>query len=563
MSRSPTPLPSPDEASASGQETRTTPLGGSATHTSRSQTASGWLGQLATIRVCPVCGHQNESGLIFCADCGADLREVELRGAPSREVGASVMEARTRRDKRRARRKRIEEYRGGGGWLLASPFLLIPGILLGNDSVIKYGLWLGGLVCALNGLWSLRQDPGALRGWGITLGLVVAALFGWLGVQAMGSTDQHAGQATLPPTPSPVVSAVQHGSEPQDKDPGQFAVDAPLFRGDSNLSGAQPGPAPSGSPKRAWRFDTGAEVLSSPVLDKGMLYVATKGGDLIALDAASGALAWRTHLTDYVIRSSPSIANGTVYVGAGFALWAIDAASGETRWKAETRYVGQSTPTVAGNVVVISSQEEWMYGFDARTGNQVWRIPTDGVVFGAPAVAGGHVAFGTDKGTIYAVDVADGTIAWRRTLDGGIVAPATFAGERVLFSTDHGKTFAVSMHDGETLWSAEVGTLQPMAVANDVVVIAATDGGVHALGTADGSPRWLYPTGERSIGAPTTVDGAVVVGAGKSLLRLDGNGTLQGYYLAQGAITTSPLTVDGYTFFGSADGFVYAVTSGS
>jgi len=213
--------------------------------------------------------------------------------------------------------------------------------------------------------------------------------------------------------------------------------------------------------------------------------------------------------------------------------------------------------------VVISSQEEWMYGFDARTGNQVWRIPTDGVVFGAPAVAGGHVAFGTDKGTIYAVDVADGTIAWRRTLDGGIVAPATFAGERVLFSTDHGKTFAVSMHDGETLWSAEVGTLQPMAVANDVVVIAATDGGVHALGTTDGSPRWLYPTGERSIGAPTTVDGAVVVGAGKSLLRLDGNGTLQGYYLAQGAITTSPLTVDGYTFFGSADGFVYAVTSGS
>ncbi|CAN0462408.1 unnamed protein product, partial [Phaeothamnion confervicola] len=64
---------------------------------------------------------------------------------------------------------------------------------------------------------------------------------------------------------------------------GQLTTSAPLFRGDSGLSGVQPGPAPSGSPTLAWRYDTGADLLSSPVLAGGTLYVATKTGDLLAV----------------------------------------------------------------------------------------------------------------------------------------------------------------------------------------------------------------------------------------------------------------------------------------
>lgn len=541
-------------------EPRTTPLGGSTSHPTRSQTASGWLGQLATIRICPNCGLQNESGLVFCADCGTNLSEVELRGAPSREVGTVVMEARMQRDQRRARRRLIVEQRGGSGWLLASPFLLTPGILLGNDSIVRYGLWFAGLACALFGLWSLRQDPASLRGWGITFGLIVAALFGWLGVQAFASGSQTpevavASPTTTLPTPTlPVLSAATQDSPLN-------TASAPLFRGDSALSGVQPGPAPSGSPRLAWRFDTGAEVLASPVLADGTLFVATKSGDLLALDAATGSLRWRTHLTDYVVRSSPSVANGTVYLGAGFALYAIDASTGKTKWQAATRYVGQSTPTVADGVVVISSQEEWVYGFNADSGESLWRIPTDGVVFGAPAIANGLVALGTDKGTIYGVALKDGVLIWRKTMSGGIVAPAVFAGDRVIFSTNRGQTFAVSVNRGDRLWTAEVGTQQPMAFMKDLVVLAGTDGGIHTLSTTDGTERWLYPTGERTIGAPISVGDEVIVGTGAKLLALDGDGKVRGYYLAQDAITTSPITVEGYTFFGSADGFLYAVTS--
>ncbi|MGB3328795.1 MAG: PQQ-binding-like beta-propeller repeat protein [Thermomicrobiales bacterium] len=473
------------------------------------------------------------------------------------------MEARVRRDQRRARRKPVEEHRGGSGWLLVAPFLLLPGILLGGDSIIKYALWLGGLTCALYGLWSLRHDSGALRAWGVTFGLVVGAVFGWLGVQAMTTHDTTSTSLVASPTTEAVASGVQLGPANATPNSSLFSASAPLFRGDSSLSGAQPGPAPKGSPKLAWRFDTGAELLSSPVLDKGTLYIASKTGDLLAVDASTGSLRWRTHLTEYVIRSSPSVSNDTVYVGAGFSLFAINAQTGETRWKADMRYVGQSTPTVADGIVVIASQEEWMFGYDARTGAMVWRIPTDGVVFGAPAIANGSVAFGSDKGTVYSVKLSTGELIWRKTVDGGVVAPAVFAGDRVIVSTDRGQTLAFSADKGDPLWSAEVGTLQPMAATQDVVVIAATDGGIHALSLGDGSASWLYPTGERTIGAPTTVGGAVVVGAGSSLLALDAKGTLLGYYLAQGAVTTSPVTADGYTFFGSADGFLYAVTSGS
>jgi len=540
----------------------TTPLGGSTHRVTRPPLSRHWSGFVPVVRRCPVCALENPSTAIFCPDCGSDLRQVELTAATSERPGIQVMRARLLREARQRERMRVQGDQGGNGWIFLSLFLLLPAIIISSDSVVRYGLWAVGIASALFGFWSIRKDSSAIRGWGVFFGIVTIATFAYLGVQVSShEANPDVGSAILG-SPSVISQGTAVQANVSAPASGKLTTDVLSFRGDSGHSGRQPGPAPSANLKLAWRFDTGSEVYSTPVIAKGILYVSSKVGFLYALNAETGQEVWRFQLTAYVVRSSPAIADGVVYIGAGFNLFALDAKTGAQLWRVALRYAGQSTPTIAGGLVIVPSQEGWIYALAAKTGELKWRVPTDGVVFGAPAVSNDVAAIGTDKGTVYTVKLDSGQLIWRKSVTGSVVANPTIVGNVVYFTSESGKTSAFDVEDGHLLWTAEIGGPQPLAVADGQVIVSSTDGGVYAVDAATGASTWLYPSGKPKLAAPVTVDQTIYLGAGNTLLALDARtGKLNNYYLANGIIGASPLVVDGFVFFGSNDGFVYAVTA--
>jgi eukaryotic-like serine/threonine-protein kinase len=64
----------------------------------------------------------------------------------------------------------------------------------------------------------------------------------------------------------------------------------------------------------AWRYSTGAQVLSTPVIAAGLVYVGSDDGYFYALDTRSGRPAWRYATGE--VRSSAALANGHLYVGS-------------------------------------------------------------------------------------------------------------------------------------------------------------------------------------------------------------------------------------------------------
>ncbi len=554
----------PTDASTPGQSPHqtTTPLGGSARRIPRPTFSRQWSGYVPVVRKCPECGHENASNAIFCPDCGADIRRVELTAATSERPGIQIMRARMQRDARQLDRARPEKQRGGGGWLLLSFFLLLPAIMISTDSIVRYGLWGGGIACALIGLWQIRTDSSSIRGWGVFFGIVTVITFVYLGGQVLQPESSSKLAATMQGAsgaPSPEAALVANASTPVS---GKITTDVLAFRGDSEHSGRQPGPAPSGNLQLAWRFDTGGEIYSTPVIADGILYIASKNGYLYALNAETGQEIWRFQLTAYVVRSSPAVAGGMVFIGAGFNLFALDAKTGKEVWRVALRYAGQSTPTIARGVLVVPSQEGWIYALTAKTGEVRWRIPTDGIVSGAPAITGDTVAIGTDSGTVYTVKLETGQLLWRKSMTGGVIASPAIAGKVVYFTSESGKTSAFDLTTGDVLWTAEIGGPQPPTLSDTTVVIASTDGGVHAVTISTGVATWLYPTGKPRLAAPVLVGDTIYVGAGNTMLALDAKtGKLITYYLANGEIETSPVVVDGFVYFGSNDGFVYAITS--
>ena len=64
-----------------------------------------------------------------------------------------------------------------------------------------------------------------------------------------------------------------------------------------------------------WKYKTGGPVISSPIVENGVVYVGSSDGNIYALDAKTGKLIWR-YATSGRIWSSPTYWKGAVYVGS-------------------------------------------------------------------------------------------------------------------------------------------------------------------------------------------------------------------------------------------------------
>src|SRR5215217_7046083 len=82
--------------------------------------------------------------------------------------------------------------------------------------------------------------------------------------------------------------------------PLPLGADWTTYHGDAARAGYAPdGPDPT-APAVAWKANLDGAVYASPIVVGGLLVAATEGGSLYGLDAATGAVRWRTHLADPV-----------------------------------------------------------------------------------------------------------------------------------------------------------------------------------------------------------------------------------------------------------------------
>ena len=146
-----------------------------------------------------------------------------------------------------------------------------------------------------------------------------------------------------------------------------------------------------------WSFSTGMTSghEAPPIVNNGVMFVATPGNQVIALDARTGAVLWRYRRElpeDAIVlhRTSRGVAlfGDTVFFAASDAvLVAIDARTGQEVWTAQVEdnrngYYMTNAPLVAnGRVLVgVSGGELGIRGFvaayDAETGVAAWRTFT-------------------------------------------------------------------------------------------------------------------------------------------------------------------------------------------
>ncbi len=246
---------------------------------------------------------------------------------------------------------------------------------------------------------------------------------------------------------------------------GDYYVSSPVYVDGTILFGAGDGgmyAADAKTGKIRWRAQTGGRIRSSPAVAGGRVYVGAFDGRVYALDLATGAERWRYETEGASlksenfgydrrsIQSSPTVANGVVYVGArdGY-LYALDAAAGTLRWRFDHKVSWIITsPAVADDVVYAGSSDGHFLNAVDATGKELWRVTVEGIVWSSPAVAGSLVYFGENSGRLHAVDRSTGTERWAFRTGGRVYSSPAVSGEYVVVGSTDGSVYALRATDG-------------------------------------------------------------------------------------------------------------------
>ncbi|WP_354002029.1 PQQ-like beta-propeller repeat protein [Pseudotabrizicola alkalilacus] len=297
------------------------------------------------------------------------------------------------------------------------------------------------------------------------------------------------------------------------------------------------------------QFDRGGDVSGGGVaLGGGMVFVATGYGELVALQASTGAVIWRQRLASPV-SGAPAYDGGTVYVatrdGAG---WAVDARNGKVQWTVPglpntLAVTGSSAPAVTDRNVI----------FPFPSGELVSALRLNGVrVWGAPVT-------GQRPGRGYQglVDV---------TGDPVIVGSTIYAG------TAAGRTAAINAGTGDRIWTAVEGAMNPPLVVGGSVFVVNDEARLVRLDAATGEVIWMAdmpyfendkPKRQKAITAhygPVLAGGRVVVVSGDGLLRQFSatDGTLVGTAEIPGGAAAAPALAGGALYVVSTNGQLHA-----
>ncbi|NKX46408.1 PQQ-like beta-propeller repeat protein [Roseicyclus persicicus] len=223
-------------------------------------------------------------------------------------------------------------------------------------------------------------------------------------------------------------------------------------------------------------FDRGGNASGGGLALSGdRLYATSPYGELLALNASTGAVIWRQRLG--TVLGAPTVSGGLVYVvGRNSEAWAVEADDGRLRWTipssdAPSVLVGGAAPAVADGRVIFPFPSGEIVAALPNTGITLWNSFVAGGRLGTayanmnditsdPVVVGGTIYAGNQSGRVVAMDGRTGTRQW--TAAEGAYSPVLVAGGAVFFVSDRNELIRLDADTGARVWGTEL----PLYVAN-------------------------------------------------------------------------------------------------
>jgi eukaryotic-like serine/threonine-protein kinase len=152
-----------------------------------------------------------------------------------------------------------------------------------------------------------------------------------------------------------------------------------------------------------------------------LLVVGESNGDVLGLDAATGATLW-TFVTGGAVTAPAMVTGGTVYVGSNdHDLYALNQATGARRWTFVTGGPVQATPSLDNSGLLwVGSNDGFLYVVYASTGIEDFNFSIGSPIVGISS-AFGIALFEDSTGTVGAQKTFLDVAGWRYPTGAGLV----------------------------------------------------------------------------------------------------------------------------------------------
>jgi outer membrane protein assembly factor BamB len=309
--------------------------------------------------------------------------------------------------------------------------------------------------------------------------------------------------------------------------------------------------------QQLWKLPIRA--YSTPTVYKGHIFLGSLNSTLFSLDER-GDIVWNATFNGNVI-SSPLVHNGKVFVGVtNGSFKAFDADSGADAWGNYSFSANgniTSSPAVYNRNIIISASNytaSYLYSIDEDTGAVLWNYtsimprPIDLPVDPSPLVVKEIVYFSNEAG-VYAINATNGFELWRY-----VSATVRFTSSPVF---DNGMLY---------IGCNNTVTSPPLSQICVIDTTSASSSTPSIDQIPVGSPIYASPVVMGDSILIATYDGTITL-ANKSALRIfsalqplwsykvvDSNGVSQPIY-------SSPAVVNGRVYIGANDGKLYSIAA--
>jgi outer membrane protein assembly factor BamB len=356
--------------------------------------------------------------------------------------------------------------------------------------------------------------------------------------------------------------------------------------------------------KLLWKFKTGGAVHSSPAVYKNVVYFGSYDGFYYALDAVTGKLKWKfktggekkvgskglwtmkpeemymDDLYDFFLSSPVLDLNDhdlTLYFGSSDGnLYALNAFTGKKKWAFKTGGLIHTSPALYQGKIYFGSWDRFFYAIDAKTGKLQWKFETGNQpvyhvlegIQASPACADSRVYFGSRDGNFYALDAGTGKTVWKYAADNSwVLTTAAVKDGMVYLGTSD--TYLFLGFDAKTgkekiRYKTNGYVYSSPAIAGNTAYFGDFSGSLCAVDLSTGKLKDKFTTTGRAENAAKVLnpEGNVdfnYLAKGKDVSLYATSVEAMNKLYTLGSIVSSPAINNGVIYFGSADGYLYAL----
>lgn len=338
-------------------------------------------------------------------------------------------------------------------------------------------------------------------------------------------------------------------------------------RGSPRHLGRGPGIDDATAPGTIWTNARDKTVLSSPAITGDHILFSTATdigpfspegrGAIVCVDAHSGKEVWRyapdNHRATF---SSPVVSGTSVVCGEGLhqvedaRITCLDLGTGRLRWEFRTKSHVESTPAIADGRVFVGAGSDGFYclSLDPDSAGQpqvLWHAPAEDFADceSSPAVADGVVYFGLGEGgaAICALQAETGKLLWKLPTQFPVFAPPTIADGKLYIAAGNGnyvQSAADLLHMKLQMMKEEGSNEQQLVEARERLKPI---GVVSCIDLATRNVDWTFSAGDAILGAiACTMDSLYFGSRDGNLYRLSRSGELLGKYDLHEPLISSP-----------------------